>query len=388
MTADMLIEEGAAFLHFSGLEDRARASAAAPERFEVIVIGGGQAGLSVGYHLARQGIRFVILDAAARIGDTWRNRWDSLRLFSPRYLDGLDGMPFPGAPRDGFPTKDEMADYLEAYAARFELPVRSGMQVERLSRQGERYQVRAGKHVFEADQVVIAIGNYQRACEPEWAKQLEPGIVRLHSTHYRNPSQLQSGPVLVVGAGNSGAEIALELNAHHPVLISGRNQEVPFRITSWLGRNVFSRLLMRVMFHRVLTLDTPMGRKARPRMLHQTTPLIRTKISQLTAAGVESVARVVGVREGKPLLEDGRVLEVANVVFCTGFEPGFSWIDLPILDEGGEPQHQSGLVERAPGVYFVGLHFLHAMSSGMIHGVGRDAARIARTIVTARAGVR
>ncbi|HKU41444.1 MAG TPA: NAD(P)-binding domain-containing protein, partial [Polyangiales bacterium] len=242
------------------------------------------------------------------------------------------------------------------------------------------YVVHAGGQRFEAEQVVIAIGNYQKPRLPAFASELAPNIVQLHSGQYRNPSQLQPGPVLIIGAGNSGAEIAHELSARHEVFIAGDNVAVPFDILSWLGRYVFVRLLMRVVFHRLLTVNNPLGRRARAKLLHGTTPLIRTKLTQLVAAGVKRVGRVAGTRAGRPLLDDGRVLDVANVVFCTGFDPDFSWIQLPICDASGEPQHASGIVERAPGLYFVGLHFLHAMSSGMIHGVGRDAARIARVI--------
>src|SRR4051812_4815258 len=178
--------------------------------FDVIVIGGGQAGLSVGYHLARRGLRFLILDAQTRIGDVWRKRWDSLRLFSPARFDGLDGMPFPASP-SSFPTKDQMADYLETYAARFELPVLTGVTVTRLGRIGERFVIEAGQRRFEAEQVVVAMSDYQRGNIPAFARQLDPTIVQLHAADYRNPAQLREGGVLLVGAGNSGAEIAIEL---------------------------------------------------------------------------------------------------------------------------------------------------------------------------------
>ena len=350
------------------------------ERLNTVVVGGGQAGLSVGYHLARQGVAFVILDAASRVGDPWRGRWDSLRLFTPARHSGLDGMPFP-APPFSFPTKDQMADYLEAYARRFALPVRSGTRVERLSRLGNGFVLIAGEARFEAENVVVAVGTYQRPRVPAFARELDPSIVQLHSFAYRGPVQLREGDVLLVGAGNSGAEIALELARGHRTWLAGRaTGEVPFRVDGLAARLGLSRLVLRVLFHRVLSVDTPIGRRVRPRMLHQAAPLIRTKAADLAAAGVVRVPRVVGTRDGLPLLEDGRVLEVANVVWCTGFDPGFSWIDLPVFGADGEPRHQSGLVPSEPGLYFVGLHFLHAFSSEMIHGVGRDAARIATAI--------
>jgi len=352
-----------------------------PERVQSIIVGGGQAGLSVGYHLARRHVQFVILEGNQRIGDSWRNRWDSLRLFTPAFLDGLAGMRFP-APAGAFPTKDEMADYLEAYAARFELPVRTGVRVDRLSRRGGRYVAVAGDRRFEAEHVVVAMADYQRPRVPPFARDLHPGVVQLHSSEYRNPSQLREGGVLVVGAGNSGAEIALEVaRAGHPTWMSGRNVgQLPFRIEGLAARLVLARLVLRVVFHRVLTVKTPLGRKVRPKVLSQGGPLIRVKSKDLAAAGVERVPRVVAVRDGKPALDGGRALAVANVIWCTGFDPGFSWIDLPVFGEDGRPVQEEGVARNEPGLYFVGLHFLYALSSVQIHGVGRDAERIAETI--------
>ena len=354
------------------------------ERIDTIVIGAGQAGLSVGYHLARRGVPFVILDAGERIGDQWRKRWDSLRLFTPARFSSLDGLPFP-ADADSFPTKDAMGDYLEAYARRFALPVRCGVRVERVSRLGERFLVIAGDQRFEADNVVVAMANYQRPRVPAFANELDPRIVQLHSFDYRNPAQFQEGAVLVVGAGNSGAEIALDAARAHDTCVAGRDTgHVPFRIDGLAARLLLVRLVLRVVFHRILTVATPMGRKVRAKVLHEGGVLVRTKPRDLTAAGITRVPRVAGVRNGLPLLEDGRVLDVANVVWCTGFHPGFSWIDLPVFGPDGEPQHDRGVVSSEPGLYFVGLHFLFAMSSVMIHGVGRDAERIADRISATR----
>lgn len=367
-----LIEPGEAFRRLSGTESELRR-----ERFEVIVIGAGQAGLSVGYHLQRQGRSFVILDAEERIGDVWRRRWDSLRLFTPAKFDGLWGMPFP-APPDSFPTKDEMADYLEAYRARFNLPVRSRARVDRLYRRNGVYVVSVGGRELEAEQVVVAMANYQQPNLPAFAAELRPDIVQLHSSRYRNPAQLRAGAVLVAGAGNSGAEIALELAADRETWLAGRDTgEVPFQIHGWAARLFLARFVLRFIFHRVLTLRTPIGRRARAKLTAQGGPLIRVKAAALIAAGVKRAPRVVGVEGGLPVLEDGRVLDVANVVWCTGFQPGFSWIDLPVFGNGGHPLHDGGVARGAPGLYFVGLHFLYGFSSAMVHGVGRDAARIA-----------
>ena len=350
------------------------------ERVHTVIVGGGQSGLSVGYFLQQRGIPFVILDASQRIGDAWRNRWDSLRLFTPAQYDGLAGMPFPGK-RHSFPTKDEMADYLEAYAAHFELPVRTGVRVDRVWKERGRYMVSAGEMLFEAEHVVVAMATYQAPKIPPFAAELAPDIVQLHSSAYTSVGQLRDGGVLLVGAGNSGAEIAVDCaRAGRTVWLAGRDVgHVPFRIDGWLAR-VITPVLFRLVFHRLLTVDTPMGRKARVGALTKGAPLIRQKPDDLGRAGVERVARVSGARDGRPVLEDGRAIDAANVIWCTGFEAGLSWIDLPILDERGEPKHERGLVPSEPGISFVGQHFLYAMSSTMIHGVERDAERIANAI--------
>jgi putative flavoprotein involved in K+ transport len=372
-----MVDEGQALLRLGTLESK---PAVETEKVPVVVIGAGQAGLSVGYHLSRLGVPFVILNANKRVGDTWRRRWDSLRLFTSAKFDGLDGMPFP-APPDSFPTKDEMADYLETYANHFQLGVENGVVVDRVTRQDGRYTVMAGSRRFEAEHVVVAMATYQRGKVPAFARELDPGIAQIHSSGYRNLSQLKEGAVLIVGAGNSGAEIAMETARRHTTWMSGRDVgEVPFRIGGLPARLFLARFVLRFLFHRVLTLDTPMGRKARPSIISKGGPLIRTKAADLAAAGVRRVGRVAGVRGGKPLLEDGRVLDVANVIWCTGFHPGLSWIDLPVFEEDGEPRHERGVVRGEPGLYFVGLHFLYAFSSTMIHGVGRDAQYVAEAI--------
>jgi putative flavoprotein involved in K+ transport len=207
----------------------------------------------------------------------------------------------------------------------------------------------------------------------------------LHSSEYRNPSQLRDGAVLIVGAGNSGSEIALEAARHHRTWMSGEDTgHILFRIEGTAARVLLIRLILRVVFHRVLTVSTPIGRKVRAKVLSHGMPLLRVKPKDLASAGVERVPRTVSVRDGRPVLADGRILEVANVVWCTGFHPCFSWIDLPVLRDG-EPIHESGVVATQPGLYFVGLSFLYAASSSMIHGVGRDAERIVKVIASRRA---
>lgn len=355
------------------------------EPFEVIVIGGGQAGLSVGYHLSRLHIPFVVFDERPRVGDAWRERWDSLRLFTPARFDGLDGMRFP-APPQSFPTKNEMADYLEAYAKRFELPVRSGTRVERLVRVGDAYQVTANGRTYEAPHVVIAMATYQQPRVPSFSAEMDPAIAQIHSVDYRRPSQLPPGEVLIVGAGNSGAEIAMDLARDgRRVWVSGRDVgQIPFKISDPFAGRVLAPIVFRFVFHRVLTMDTPIGRRARPNFTTRGTPLIRTRNSDLLAAGVTRAPRTEGVREGKPVLADGTVLDVAGVVWCTGFHLGPKWLELPVFESDGEPRQVRGVVPGEPGLYFVGPHYLYSLSSTMIHGIGRDAKYVAEAVASRR----
>ena len=313
-----------------------------PGHFDTVIIGGGQGGLAVGYHLVRQQRSVVILDAGERIGDTWRNRWDSLRVFTPARYDGLPGWSFP-APGWSYPTKDEVADYLEAYAARFQLPVRTGIRVDGLSRENGGYVVTAGLQRYDADNVVVATGGYQAPRIPEFAAELDPGIVQLHSSEYRNPSQLRDGGVLVVGAGNSGAEIAVESAAEHQTWLSGRDTgQEPVRAGRGPGPALHSPVLVHALA-RVDRADTdrPTGSAAAVR---PGAPARPGQAQGSAPCGVERVPRLTGVRDGLPVTADGDVLDVATVIWCTGFVPDFSWIDLPVFDRDGEPRHDRGVV--------------------------------------------
>jgi putative flavoprotein involved in K+ transport len=357
------------------------------ERIDTVVIGAGQAGLAVGFYLAQQGRPFVILDAHERVGDSWRQRWDSLRLFTPARYDALPGSRFPGSPWS-FPSREEFSDYLESYAVERGLPVRTSTPVRRLAREGTGYVVETDGGRLLADHVIVAAGFDRLPQTPLVSAALEPTITQLHSSAYRNPEQIAAGDVLVVGAGNSGADIALELSRTHQVHLSGRHPgQVPFRIERPSSRIL--SLLVFAAFAHVLTTGTPIGRRARAGVLAHSGPLIRIKTADLAAAGVHRVPRVVGVRDGLPVIEDGQALSVASVVWCTGYRPDTSWIDLPVIGPDGLAVHERGACPSQPGLYFLGQMFQYSLASSMIHGVGRDAKyvadHLARVATTSRA---
>jgi len=352
------------------------------ERIDTVVIGGGQAGLAVGYYLIRHRKDFVILEASQAIGEAWRKRWDSLRLFTPASLNNLPGMPFP-ARREHFPAKDQMADYLEAYAQRFDLPVQLKTRVDRVSRNGDGFEVYAGGRLYHANNIVVATSSFGKPRIPAFADQLDPGIVQLHSLDYRRPEQIPEGPVLIVGVGNSGADITMDLSRTHAVTLAGEPiGSIPFRIERFFARNVLISIVF-VLQTYVLTLGTPIGR----RVLKKTggaPPLIRIKPKDLKRAATARVSRVVGVEDGKPVTEDGKRLDVASVVWCTGFRPSFPWLDLPVLGDGGEPHHHRGIVESEPGLYFCGLIAQYSASSDTIVGVQRDIGWVMRHLLRTR----
>jgi putative flavoprotein involved in K+ transport len=345
--------------------------------FGTIVVGGSQAGLATGYYLSQLGRDFLILDAGQRVGEAWRKRWDSLRLLTPAKFSALPGLPV-SAPGFHFMTKDETAAYLEAYVDRFALPVTLGTRVDSLTRSGARYLLTAGSERFSADHVVVATGAFQTPCLPSFAAELDPAIVQLHSSSYRNPGQLPPGPVLVVGAGNSGAEIALELReAGHRVSLSGRHTG---QIPAGLIGPLFGGKPYWWILSCLLSVDTPVGRRIQPTALRQGAPLVRLSPKALLRAGVTRVPRTDGVRAGRPRLTDGRTLDVRGVVWATGFRPSFDWIRLPVFDSAGHPIHLRGVVSAAPGLYFVGLHFQSALASALLGGVGTDARLVVEQI--------
>lgn len=347
--------------------------------WRTVVIGGGQAGLAVGQALKDQGEDFVILDASDRVGDAWRARWASLRLFTPAQYDGLPGMPFPAA-AGSFPTKDEMADYLAAYAERFDLPIRGAVRVERLERTPEGYGVVTTAGVVTADRVVLATGTHPSPRTPSFAGELDPTTRQLHTSAYRSPAEVAPGDVLVVGAGTSGIQIALDLAPTHRVRIAGRpTVKIPDALLRHAGG------LYWWLISHVLTVRTPMGRKARPQVRGKGSPLIHVSVRDLDRAGVERLPRVAGARDGRPVLDDGRVLDVGTVIWATGYRPDFSWIAFPVADDSGWPAGDRGVSSVAEGLYFVGMPFQFGLTSGLVGGMGRDAAFVANHLGRAKA---
>jgi putative flavoprotein involved in K+ transport len=350
------------------------------EHIETAIIGAGQAGLATAYYLQRSGRPCVILDGNRRVGDNWRAQWDSLRLYSPAGYDGLPGLPFP-APKWSYPTKDQVADYLAAYAKRFALPVRMSTYVNRLEAINGNYVLHLADDKIIAENVVVATGTFGRTPSiPDFALDLDPAIRQLHSSEYRRPAQLKPGSVLVVGGSHSGTDIAFEVAATHPTILAGRDPgQMPVRIDHWSARLLLPAFLF--LGRHVITRRTPIGRKAMAEIRFHGAPMLRVKRSDLDARGVERILEpVTGVQEGRPLLDGGRVIDVANLVWCTGFRQVFDWIELPIFGADGWPREMRGVVSAAPGLFFCGLAFQYAFSSTVLPGVGRDAAYVAKQI--------
>jgi putative flavoprotein involved in K+ transport len=332
---------------------------------DTVIIGAGQAGLALGYHLQRAGRRFVIVDAAERVGDSWRRRWDSLTLFTPRRYDALPGMTFPGDP-EGCPGKNEVADYLDSYAAQFGLPVRLGRPVTSVRRDlADGFVVETARETLTARQVVVATGGFTGPVIPRFAAGLGAGVVQLHSSAYRNPGSVPEGEVVVVGAGNTGVQIAQELAA------AGRTVSLS---VSTLGKAVPERLLGRSLFRwfELLGLmqvgpDSRIGR----RLLKNENTIIGTDLKALFRR-VERVGRAVDADGDGLLLADGTRRRPDAVVWATGYRPSYPWLHVPVLDGTGAPIHAHGITD-VPGLAFLGLPWQRNRGSALVGWVGRDA---------------
>ena len=309
------------------------------ERFDVVVIGAGQAGLAIGYFLARAGRRFLVVDGADAMAAAWRGRWDSLTLFTPRRYDSLPGLAFAGDP-DGYPSRDEVIAYLEQYAAAFELPIELGSAVRSLDTDGGRFVVGLEDRQIEADQVVVATGPFQAPRVPALAGELAPDLFQAHSTAYRRPSDVPEGTVLVVGGGNTGFQIAEELAATHRVHLAVGSRQTPLP-QMFLGRDLFwwltkTRLLKK-------TVESRLGRRLRDR-----DTLIGSGPRQLKRHGVELKPRAVAASGRTVSFADGSELEVDAVIWATGYRPDHSWIKLPVTDPNGR-RPSPARRDRCPG---------------------------------------
>jgi putative flavoprotein involved in K+ transport len=341
---------------------------------EIAVIGAGQAGLAMGYFLEREGRRrrFVVLERAGAIAPAWRERWDSLTLFTPRRYSALPGLPFPGDP-DGYPTRDEVIAYLERYAETFELPVELNGEVKKLERGDDgRFRLELDDRTVTANQVVVATGPFQAPFVPKLGEPLEPTVFQAHATGYRRPDDVPAGTVLVVGGGNTGFQIAKELSATHKLVLSigSRQKPLPQRL---LGRDLFWWLTKA----RILdtTVESRLGRKLSTR-----DTLIGSSPRELKKRyGVELKPRAVGAEGRTVRFEDGSELEVDAVIWATGYRPDYSWIDLPVFDEDGRLRHRRGVTD-VPGLHFLGLTWQHTRGSALIGWVKDDAQFIAERI--------
>jgi putative flavoprotein involved in K+ transport len=347
-------------------------SQARDPQLDVIVIGGGQAGLAVAWHLTRRRLRFVVLEAADQLGHSWRTRWDSLRLFSPAQYDALPGMAFP-APADTYPGKEAVADFLRDYAGAFDLPVRLGNRVNALTRDGDGFEVRTGEEILRAGQVVVATGPFRRPFLPDAAGGFDASVTQIHSADYCNPQSLPPGPVLVVGAGNSGLQIAEELAATRQVDVAA-GEKVPALPQRLLGRDLFW-WLTRLRFMRVNT-STRLGRRLQARGEF----VIGTNRRRLKRAGVRFRPRLVTAQGRSARFADGGSLDVGVVVWATGYRPDYSWIAIPGATAEGRVTHRRGVTD-VPGLYFLGLSWQYTRGSALLGFVADDAAYLAEQIV-------
>jgi putative flavoprotein involved in K+ transport len=349
------------------------------EQIDVIVIGAGQAGLSIGYHLAQSQLSYLIIGSEQRIGDIWRQRYDSLVLFTPRAYSSLPGRTMPGDP-DGFPDKNETADYLENYALYFQLQVQLGTEVLQLVRSSSGFHVRTNKGEYMAKQVVIATGPFQRPYIPDWASSIGTEVLQLHSSQYRRPEDLPEGPVLIVGAGNSGAQLAVELAESRRVILS-TGHPITFIPMMAAGRSVFywfDKLgLLRA------TTESWLGRRIRRRP----DPIFGLDLKRaISSSKVEVKPRAVGARHGHGLVEldDGSIVTPASVIWATGFRPDYSWVRIPeLFDTQGKPKHRQG-ISPIDDLYYLGLPWQRNRGSALLGGVGRDAEFISKLIVERR----
>lgn len=338
---------------------------------DVVVIGGGQAGLAMAWHLKQQRLRFVVLDAGPEVGHVWRARWQSLRLFTPAQYDSLPGTPFP-APADTYPTKDQVADYLRDYAEQHDLPVRCNSQVQRLERVGRLFIVTTSDGEWLARQVVVATGGFQRAFIPDHAAQLHPSVAQIHSSDYSSPADLPAGRVLVVGGGNSGLQIAAELTRTHEVhlALGSATQRVPQRL---LGRDLFWWFTKAGLMRKPA--DSRLARRVRARG----EMTVGISASEVEARGARLHGRVECTAGRQIRFADDSAVEVDAVIWATGYRSGYDWVDVPGFVVDGQVAQTRGVTD-IPGLYVLGLPWQHTRGSSLLGFVKHDAALLAQRV--------
>ncbi len=339
--------------------------------FDVIVVGAGQAGLTMGYYLKKLGLNFVLLEKAQRVGDSWRNRYDSLTLFTPVEYDSLPGLNFP-APKGTYPNKNQVADYLKSYAKHFALPVQLQTEIETLEKRGDVFHIQTNRGLYQAARVIVATGPFQTQFIPGLAKELDRSILQLHSSNYFNKQQLPDGELLVVGSGNSGLQIADELLASHPVTVA-QGKPQPFLPQKLLGQSLFW-WMERLGVSRI-TATSSLGQRLKER-----DPVIGSSLSKLRQKGLKLVSRVVEAKGQTVTFADGKTLKPRSIIWATGFRSDYSWVRLPVFDTGGKPIHREGITS-VDGFYLLGLSWQRTRGSALLGWVGQDAAFLAEQIV-------
>lgn len=340
------------------------------EKYEIVIIGAGQAGLAIGYFLKQKNVSFVLLDGQKRVGQSWRDRYDSLVLFTPKRYSGLPGLPFPGDPNT-FPTKDETADYLENYANHFSLPIRLNTNVTSLEKENNHFIISTTHQTYKANKVVVAAGPFQKPLLPSMANDLSPDMFQVHSSNYRNLDQLKKGNVLVVGGGNSGAQIASELANYKQTFLSV-SYPIAFIPLQLLGKSIFWY------FEQLGLLQADITSTKGKWLQRQREKVYGFELKKLLKSGkvVQKPRVTASLRGSHVVFADETSLEIQNIVWATGFKADFSWIQIDgVLGRQNNPIHQKG-VSSIRNLFFLGLPWLSCRGSALMGWVGQDAERL------------